>query len=210
MPHKIFDAWTRTPGFDTSNDPTLNGLLHADRLLKLQRLIISRPLANETLIIEQGADVARTDMELRQAFEESYKRNKNKHSRKYAHSNAKPGAAAVTTDNTEVHAGFMVENAAKKATAPDTLKEMRKELDQSLAKLERDEEDGSAESGPGPADVDANGSAGNAPSVLLRSSILAGVAVGSSASSKLNYIINEVCFGFQSSFLILMDGYDVR
>lgn len=185
MSHKIFDAWTRTPGAHPANDPTLVGFLHADRLLKLHDLIISRPLMSEDLVVEQGAEVAKTDMELRKAFEEAYKRNKNKHNRKYTHSNTKP-------DATEVHAGFMVENAAKKAAAPGTLKEMRKELDQSLARLEKDEEDeDSIPAVPAPNDGP-DTSTGNVPSVLVRSSVLADVFVGSSASSKLNYIIQEV------------------
>ncbi|EKM82385.1 hypothetical protein AGABI1DRAFT_67996 [Agaricus bisporus var. burnettii JB137-S8] len=190
IPHKIFNSWTRTPGFKEINDPSLRGLLHADRLLSLQSLIFSRPLITETLILEQGSEVAKTDIEHRQAFEESFKRNKNKHSRKYSHSTVKPGA---------------VENAAKKAMAPNTLKEMRKELDQSLAKLEKEEGEGEGEIAS--VNTESNAVSGSAPSVLLRSSVLAGVAVGSSASSKLNYIINEVMIhSTEEKILIFSDS----
>ncbi|KXN91423.1 DNA repair protein rad5 [Leucoagaricus sp. SymC.cos] len=146
MSERIHNAWSRTLGLDSQAESHFTGMVHADRLLKLQSLITAQPLMSEDLLIEQGAEVAKTDME---------------------------------------H-----QNAAKKAAAPDTLKEMRKELDQSLAKLERDEEE---DNSTGVAAVTSNANAGgNVPSVLLGSSVLADVVMGSSASSKLNYIINEV------------------
>jgi hypothetical protein len=189
MSKKILDAWTRTTRVEETDNSTLTGLVHADRLLKLRKLVTSKPLIKEDLLVQQGAKVAKADRKLRADFE-SCKRNKSRHNK----GNIK-AVVAMSSDIAEAHTGFMVENAAKKAAAMDTLKAMRKELNQSLAKLQRDDENESSTSTRAVTDVSGFGvgtSSENAPSVLLRKSVLANVAVGSSASSKLNYIINEV------------------
>jgi SNF2 family DNA or RNA helicase len=81
----------------------------------------------------------------------------------------------------------MAENAAKRARDPSTLKEMKKELDVAIARLDNAE------------DEDLLMRSSNStesygiPISLSATSLLGKTRLRSSTSSKLNYIINEVC-----------------
>ncbi len=75
---------------------------------------------------------------------------------------------------------------AKKAASPEKLKEMKKELDAALSRLERLEKEDAD-----PSDASAR-TLPDVPSTLLSLSPFRRIRIKDSASSKLNYIINEV------------------
>ncbi|KAH9484424.1 putative ATP-dependent helicase C23E6.02 [Psilocybe cubensis] len=181
LPQRIFNAWTRTPGQEPGCPPNQNGFMHADRLLKLHDMVVNMPLKSrsEDAIVELGGVTARRDMFIRQQYEESQRRKNKGHKRK-RFSDEAPGSGSQ-----------LASDFGKKASAADTLKEMQMELDATLERIRMEEEN----------DGDAHGSLPTVPSrengphivsSLVASSPLVKLHIGSSASSKLNFIINEV------------------
>jgi hypothetical protein len=178
MNEQVYHAWSRTPGCGLESDPQFRGFLHADRLVKLYGLILHRPLISEELLVTEGMKVNIKDRAARKAYIESQKRKSNK---SHHHRNARSDDVFSQ----------MADSAMKKAAASATLKEMQKELDTSMA-LENIADDDESSSAPIPTPTP---SQSGLPllSDLVRNSPLVNVRIGSSASNKLNYIINEVC-----------------
>lgn len=200
MVKPVFDAWTRTPdmGLDQGNDQT--GFLHADRLLKLHDMLIQRPLIRQHAMVEWGQAVAVRDQAFRNAYEKSLikgkgRRKTNRNSNgDYNH----PGSQ-------------LADEVAKKASAADTLKAIQTELDTTLTRLSSEDETGSA---PTTASMSTSSSALGLTPALIASSPLAKMRIGTSVSTKLNYIIKEACSALCSSlrnaFLIVCPGPNLR
>ncbi|KIM48685.1 hypothetical protein M413DRAFT_437870 [Hebeloma cylindrosporum] len=189
LDQRVFDAWTRTPGSEPLASPDQTGFVHADRLLKLYDMVIQKPLIKIDDMVSWGQTVAARDKIFRQAYEESL-RKKGKGRRKAKH-------ADDLTSSSQ-----MADNFAKKASAADTLKEMQKELDATLARLQNDDDDDGTS-----ANNSEVGSPTKRPSNLVASSPLAKVRIASSASTKLNYIINEVQqYSSTEKFLIFSES----
>jgi hypothetical protein len=180
LEQRVFDAWTRTPGSELLASPDQTGLVHADRLLKLYDMVVQKPLIKIDDMVNLGQTVAARDNVFRQAYEAS-QRKKGKGRRKAKH-------ADDPTSSSQ-----MADSFAKKASAADTLREMQKELDATLARLQNDDDDDDGTS----ANNSKVGSPTKRPSNLVASSPLAKVRIASSASTKLNYIINEVRFNLR-------------
>ncbi|KAF8912126.1 hypothetical protein CPB84DRAFT_1761324 [Gymnopilus junonius] len=175
LDERVYSAWTRTPGQEPHADFEQTGFLHADRILKLHDMIIQKPLIKEDDMAAWGRTVAQRDSIFRKAFEESQRR-KSKGSRKKSKHNDELTAESL-----------MADSFAKKASAVDTLKEMQAELDATMTRLQREDEDDD-----GSLSTPQVGSPIKRPSALVASSPLTKMRIGSSASAKLNYIINEV------------------
>jgi len=172
----VFEAWTRTPGLEPLASTRQTGLVHADRLLKLYDMVVKQPLIKLDAMVDWGQTVAARDKVLRQAYEDAL--------RKKGKGRKKTKRADDSTSSSR-----MAENFAKKASAADTLREMQKDLEATLAKLQNEEEeDGTSANHP------KVGSPTKHLSNLVASSPLAKVRIASSASTKLNYIISEVRF----------------
>jgi hypothetical protein len=179
MLQSVFDTWTRTPGKEPNSNTSQTGLLHADRLLKLHDMVIQRPLIREHAMVEWGQAVATRDQAFRKAYEESFRKGKGR--RKAKHN---------SEGDHHPSGSILANNFAKKASSANTLKEIQTELDATLARLSREDEVGtSADNAPTPS---SSSVFGRTPT-LVASSPLAKMRIGSSASTKLNYIINEVC-----------------
>lgn len=177
MKQDIFDAWSRTPGNEPSCNPNQTGFLHADRLLRLYNILTEKPLISQSTLIELGHRVGVHDQAFRKAYEESQRKRKWRKNSKHH-------------EELSASQSQMADNFAKKASATDTLREMQRELDATLAQPDRDEDDHEQKS-----NVD-HGLAVQ-PQVkrlsnLAAASPLAATRIGSSASNKLNYIISEV------------------
>lgn len=195
MNEQVYHAWSRTPGCRLESDPNFRGFLHADRLLKIYDLILHRPLIPEELLVTEGMKVNIKDRAARKAYVESQKKKSNK---SHHHRNAR------SHDDVSSQT---VDSAMKKAAAPETLKEMQKELDTSMA-LENIVDDDECSSAPIITPAPAPGQSGfPLLSNLVRNSPLVNVRIGSSASNKLNYIINEVLkYSARDKFLIFSDS----
>ena len=177
MKDDIYDAWTRTPGKEPSCNPNQTGFLHADRLLKLYDIIEEKPLISQPALIELGHRVGIRDLAFQKAYEESQRKKKGRKNTKH---NEELSASSQSQ---------MADNFAKKASAMDTLREMQQELDATLARLAKDEDDSEQNSTVGHNSIQ---SQVKRLSKLAAASPLATTRIGPSASSKLNYIINKV------------------
>jgi hypothetical protein len=150
------------------------GFMHADRLLKIKDAIISRPRISQENIIELGHSASSEDRRLRQQFQESQKSSSRRAGRK------------PTAHQGDSNATMMAENAAKRARDPGTLKEMKKELDVAIARLDN------AEDEDPPIQPPQTRESSRSPTSLLATSLLGKTRLGTTTSTKLDYIINEV------------------
>lgn len=170
---QISSAWSRIPG-QTSEQSQYYCFIHADRLRKLRAVILANPLAGDDDVIMRGFIVSKKDQMQRQQYEESLlKKSKSR------------GPKITRNDEINTTFSLLIDNASKKATAQDTLREMQDDLGHSLARL--NSEDGLGDSMHPDYTYD-----NTRPSSLVASSPLAGVRIGLSASSKINFIIAEV------------------
>ncbi|KAG5644225.1 hypothetical protein DXG03_008820 [Asterophora parasitica] len=187
----IFEAWTRTPQPEETYNRSQVGFMHSDRLLKMQDLIIHRPRIAEAAFIEEGENVVANDELLRRLYIESQK------GKDWKGQKAKP-------HQDEINAVLKAEDAAKKARDPTTLKEMQKDLDNAMTRLndhEGEEDQGHAELLAGSRPFEFHGGS------ILSTSLLGSVRLSSTASTKLNYIINEVAqYAADEKFLIFSES----
>lgn len=175
---RVLESWSR---MDNQPDPSaeeekaediVRGYMHGDRLTGLRNTAIRYPLLPEDNFVNLGDQRAEQDAEFRKIY-------KNGQLKRASKSGLKTAGALSSSDHGK--AG----NATKKAADTSVLEEMRKDLMDTLSRLDSglsgDDASGdmtAANTGPSPE--------------LLRSSLLAGARVGPSGSSKLNYLLNEV------------------
>ncbi|KAG6812075.1 hypothetical protein H0H92_004541 [Tricholoma furcatifolium] len=184
----LFNAWTRMPRPESGNDESFVGLIHTDRLLRMQDCIIRHPLISQDMLIKRGEEAAANDALLRQLFIESQKGKQRKSSQK------------VRPHQEEINAGLKVEDAAKRARDPGSLKEMKEDLNVAMNRLNEDFDDNASSQVAEPTLTFHGGS-------ILSASLLGSVRIGPTASSKLNYIINEILqHAAHQKFLIFSDS----
>ncbi|CAA7270930.1 unnamed protein product [Cyclocybe aegerita] len=211
---RVFDIWTRTGGREPYWPPELTGFLHADRLLKLYDMILQKPLIGPEGMVEWGKAVVARDLAFRRAFEEAQRRKEGRSGSPRKKSGNKDTGEQASSTTTE---SLMVDTFAKKASAAETLREMQKELEATMARLAKEDEegmDGDESLTPGQELEASSSQVGvhaqaqiRGPSRLAASSPLAKVRIGSSASSKLNYIISEVQkYSSTEKFLIFSES----
>ncbi|KAG6864745.1 hypothetical protein C0991_007420 [Blastosporella zonata] len=189
LKQRLFEAWTRTPQAEVGGHQVA-GFIHSDRLLKMQDCVIQRPLIAENAFIERGADVAANDALLRQLYIQSQK------------GKDRTSAQNVRPHQEDINAGLKAEDAAKRARDPGALKEMKQDLDIAMTRLN----DLAEHENPPSQDTGLTVSTYHGDSILS-ASLLGSVRIGSTASSKLNYIINEVLqYAADEKFLIFSES----
>ncbi|KII88156.1 hypothetical protein PLICRDRAFT_175794 [Plicaturopsis crispa FD-325 SS-3] len=180
IPQTVYAAWTRS-ALGPAQDTQYSKFMHPDRLRKLRDTMLGRPLMREELVVEMGQVIAEQDREM-QLFLAEAERLKDGKSKKTAH-------RPVGSVNSKAA------DPTKGAASPEKLDEMLKELEYARKRLEALAEADEA-TVPGPAATSfasTNSTAVDGMKAgLLASSPLANIRVGASASSKLNYILNEV------------------
>ncbi|KAJ7481065.1 SNF2 family N-terminal domain-containing protein [Mycena galericulata] len=174
----VFESWTRTTHTVDVRDPSLAGYVHPDRLRGLRALVLAKPLISPDKLIELGEYTTVQDAERRKVYEESLKHKK--------------GTKASRNE-------LKAMQAAKKAAEPGAVQEMQKELEQVSREINMSMSLGQTQNPPR--------SYVDRQSTLVSSSCIAGTRVGSSASSKLNYIIQEVLkYSPKEKILIFSDS----
>ncbi|KAJ4484665.1 SNF2 family N-terminal domain-containing protein [Lentinula edodes] len=186
IPLPILKEWSRLP----------DHLIHADRLLQLQQRVHRCPLSDEVQLCSFGREIGEIDVRHRLILEElTQKKGKRKEKEK------KSAFPVVSSD-------LKTRTAKKKASSNDRdhrIREMRRDLQASLARLDALEENGSPAGSSSlkikiPASMNQN-------SILLHQSPVAHAHVQSTASSKLNYILEEVQkHSVEEKFLIFSDS----
>ncbi|KAK0463570.1 uncharacterized protein EV420DRAFT_1618586 [Desarmillaria tabescens] len=174
------ERWTRIPGVQSQDGShnTFAGLMHPDRLVTMRNTISQQPLITVGRMLELGTAIAERDHAKQLLFTESTKK----------------------MDLRKRKASRLHED-AKKAASPEKLREMKKELDAALSRLERLEKEDADPLDAGPRTLP------EVPSVLLSRSPFRHIRIKDSASSKLNYIINEVLrYAQNEKFLIFSDS----
>ncbi|KAJ7154205.1 hypothetical protein C8R46DRAFT_1356943 [Mycena filopes] len=167
----IFEAWTRTAHSTDSTDPQLCGYIHPDRLRGLRNLILAHPLTPETTIIEAGVYTAEQDAKQRAAYQEWLKSRKGSRS-------------SSSHKHEESTSQLKATQAAKNAADPTTVREVQKELAAHLETAHLDLDASTSQL--------REGAHAHLPSALVSRSPIANTRLGSSGSSKLNFILDEV------------------
>ncbi|KAJ7772943.1 SNF2 family N-terminal domain-containing protein [Mycena maculata] len=182
LKRSIFEAWSRTAQSVDPNDASLCGYIHPDRLRALRMFVLAKPLTSEEALVELGKYTAEQDAQRRKAYEESLKGRKSRSARNPPESTSQ----------------IKANQAAKKAAEPSVVKEMQQELENAVRRSAG--LDTPMPHIPLPSYV-------GRMSPLVSSSPIASTQVGSSASSKLNFIINEVLeYSPKEKFLIFSDS----
>lgn len=158
----LLNVWSRT------HSNTDEEWMHLDRLLRLRNAVNLRPLGTEKFFIELGEEVAKAD----EIFRLQLKKKKR----------ASPNAGLVnriSKISEGEHKKVLLASAL--ATSLEMIKEMQEELDMAILRME-DESNGE----------EVAAVTQRQPSTLLSKSVISPTRVHSSASAKLNYILNEV------------------
>ena len=140
--------------------------LHGDRLMEIRETVTKRPLISDEQMLERAKAISHRDL-LQEEFAAEILKRQDRKERK----------------TSQLH------KSAKKTASAEMINDMKKELNATLKRLEALE-------------TQDDDSAPDTPINTLRSEIIGGlisssphrnISVGKSCSSKLNYIINEVC-----------------
>jgi SNF2 family DNA or RNA helicase len=171
----VFNAWARTANLENRSSDRITGFMHRDRLVKLRDQVLSRPLISVDALVLCGHAVAQEELEYRQLNMKRLNSRKKK-----SRPDQKGHSKEITTQSKAARW-------AKSGAGAEKIKEVRKELVAALKRLEGVPDGGDIMSSPS-----RNPRIERPNSTLLSSSLLAHVRVGSSCSTKLNYILNEV------------------
>ncbi|KAJ3971109.1 P-loop containing nucleoside triphosphate hydrolase protein [Lentinula raphanica] len=185
VPSTILKEWSPLP----------NQFIHSDRLLRLREQVIRYPLTSGDALCSLGQEVSRVNLQHRLIITEmEQKKGKSKGNEKTKQASS---IISAGTNNLKARSG-------KVATSNDRIREMQNELRDSLARLAALE--GHEESPVSglkiriPPRPDPN-------CVLLRQSPIALARVRGTASSKLNYILEEVQkYSAEEKFLIFSES----
>jgi hypothetical protein len=164
----LFRAWSRTIAPESLAPSSATGFIHSDRLVRMRAWVLARPLLPVDNLVQLGRMAAEEDLVSNELSHNSPKKN------------SKHGHTKETS-----HQPSGLKRAKNAASAK--IRDARKELAVALKKQE-DIPSPRATKLPSPKKVRVE----NSQSHLLRSSLLARVGIGSSGSTKLNYVLNEV------------------
>ncbi|KAI0313126.1 SNF2 family N-terminal domain-containing protein [Amylostereum chailletii] len=180
IPTSVFNAWDKLaiPAQLSPDTDMCDGIMFASHLNHLRDFVLGRPLCSTSSLVEEGRSQALADEEFilwQSSGKKGKKRQRGEKSRREV-------AKATET--------------ARKAEAPETVKEIQRELQVAQARKDRRVEDGLL-------DMPDFIAPGTSRQPLLSNSPLATTRVQYSSSSKLNFILSEVLrYGANEKFLI--------
>ncbi|KAJ4486158.1 hypothetical protein J3R30DRAFT_3444646 [Lentinula aciculospora] len=192
VPPAIIKEWSRLPGH----------LIHSGRLLQLQQRVHRYPLTDDLTLCSMGQQISKIESQNHLILEE-LEQKKGKQKEKAKQHN--PSSVTATGKNE-----LKTRTAEKNASFHDRIREMQKDLQASLARLDVLEEIGgvavSESESPNSLKIKIPVSL-NQNSTLLHQSPVAHAHVWSTASSKLNYILEEVQrYSSEEKFLIFSES----
>ncbi|KAF7302336.1 Helicase C-terminal domain-containing protein [Mycena chlorophos] len=185
---EIYEAWSRTA--KPSLAANSQAYIHPDRARKLRELMIRQPLASEELVCQVGQQTAKEDAEWREHYQEVERRKSKGKGRTGGKERTAAASMLRKAKSTQ---------AVKDASDASTVQAMQKELKEAIeAEME-------LELDLGLRTVERTATV--VPSVLLAQSHIAKTRLGTTASSKLNFIIQEVLkYSPDEKFLIFSNS----
>ncbi|KAG7092981.1 hypothetical protein E1B28_009281 [Marasmius oreades] len=195
MRDSIFKSWSRFNDIGLSDK---SRLVHPDRLIQLRDWAIKHPFTAEQILVDLGVQNELVDSRRRELYSLIERRaSKHGHGRNKVKHQPETGVRLAQNENSQ-----KAVDSAKIMAGGEALEEMQKELQASLVRLAMIEEDDDISSD---ALARANTQENSLPS--RANPAVAGIHVGNSCSSKLNYIIKEVlCYSKDEKFLIFSDS----
>jgi hypothetical protein len=178
LPPEVLRAWTRTPGrpVTAGHLPPGTAFVHPERLVQLRQCVLAQPLLSAPALVELGDEVCELEG-LRMGLRSPAKKGRK--------------GKSVMCEDEEVRGKDKALAAATKMASKE--KEMVAEMTAVQARLRMEEEDPEMADRRWLRSLSSSRIRDGVPnSFLLARSLLASVRVHSSASSKLNYILNEV------------------
>ncbi|KAJ3999691.1 hypothetical protein F5050DRAFT_1564564 [Lentinula boryana] len=187
VPPAILKEWSRLP----------DHLIHSDRLLRLRQHVLHSPLTGEDALCSLGQEIGKVDLRHREEMEQKKLKQKEK---------TKQQASLIISTGTN---DSKIRTAGMNASSNDLIREMQKASLVLLDALEDNEGliiPGTKESS-GSLKIKIPPSRSNTNTSLLIQSPVAHARVRNTASSKLNYILEEVQkYSSQEKFLIFSES----
>ncbi|KIY50719.1 hypothetical protein FISHEDRAFT_37708 [Fistulina hepatica ATCC 64428] len=201
MTEDVYKAWCRA---ETGETCTASKFLHADRIIELRKLVKGRPLINAADLAVYGQVSDSADQQQEILAEELLRKKQDKSSYPVSQSKDQPTSAIRTLMPHQTGENRQALKDARKKAIEEMQAELRGNMER-LKRLEQSVVDGALGTLIA---MPARRTESSPLSPLVASSPIARVKILNSASSKLNYIINEVLTYSRHEKILIFSSFD--